>query len=188
MKISYVAATVGMLALLAGCNAPSPSEPNAPAPTNSEDTQKESQQMNATIEVTGTRPDAETDETPSADTGESAERVSAEVALNAPLYKAYSAAERESLHGNEPYVLFFHASWCPVCRKMDSDLNAQLDSFPAGTNILKADYDTEDDLKDEYNVRVQSTVVVLDASGEVVWQGQDPAFDDFKGYIEDSLA
>ena len=184
MKISYIAAVIGTMALLAGCNmASTPYEPEDSVPTNSADTQKESQQMNATIEVVGTSPESDVD-----DSEESAETLSAEVAFNEPVYKAYSASERESLHGDKPYVIFFHANWCPICRKMDSDLNAQLDTFPEGTTILKADYDTEDDLKDEYNVRVQSTVVVLDANGEVVWQGQDPNFDDFKGYIEDSLA
>ena len=195
MKLSYIAAVIGSVALLAGCNtAPNPIAPDT-TETQTQNQQEEStsQNVTASIEVTeptddvnammeeGTEAETTTDETPK-------ERVSAKVAMNETIYKALNASERESMHGSEPYLLFFHATLCPTCRKMDGDINAQLASFPEGTKILKADYDTEDALKDEYNVRVQSTVVVLDANGEVVWQGTDPAIEDFKGYIEDSLS
>lgn len=113
---------------------------------------------------------------------------SAETVSGDQVYQDYTAARKAALHGSKPYVLFFHANWCPICRVMESSITAELDTFPVGTNILKANYDTEKALKDEFGIRVQSTIVVLDAGGEVVWKGQDPAMDDLKQYITDSLS
>lgn len=105
-----------------------------------------------------------------------------------PVYQEYTDARKTDLHGSKPYVLFFHANWCPICRVMETSITEGLASFPEGTTILKANYDTEKALKDEFGVRVQSTIIVLDADGEVVWKGQDPALDDLKQYITDSLS
>lgn len=181
--------TVLSIVFLAGCNMGTPAPIDTETPTQQDDREmtQTSQQTTASIEVVGDN--MESDEALDDEMAEeSAERVSAALAANEPVYKAYDAAEREELHGNEPYVLFYHANWCPICRAMEKNITEQLESFPAGTKILKADYDTEDALKDEYDVRVQSTVIVVDANGEVVWKGQDPSVDDLKSYIEDSLA
>ena len=57
-------------------------------------------------------------------------------------------------------VLFFHASWCPVCRALEDDIIAR--GVPADMTIFKVDYDEETELVQRYEVRLQSTVVYVD--------------------------
>lgn len=80
-------------------------------------------------------------------------------------YVDYSAAVYESLLGKKPLALFFHAGWCPTCRAMEADIQKNLDQFPVGTVILKADYDTEKALEKTYGVTSQSTIVVIGSDG-----------------------
>jgi hypothetical protein len=61
-------------------------------------------------------------------------------------------------------VLFFHAEWCSVCNFYEDRI--ERDGVPEGITIIKADYDTEDALKDQYGITVQSTFVWLDENGE----------------------
>lgn len=103
------------------------------------------------------------------------------------VYQDYSVSERDAVHGKKAYALFFHASWCPTCRVMEKNILADLDSFPEGTNILKADFDSEKELRGELEVKIQSTIVIFDAAGNVVWNGQDPSMDDLKKYLQNSL-
>ena len=72
-------------------------------------------------------------------------------------------------------VYFFHAGWCPSCRSLDRDINANLDRIPEGVILFKIDYDTSNDLKRRYGVTYQHTLVVVDADGELVhtWNGGD---------------
>ncbi|WP_349425825.1 thioredoxin family protein [Microbacterium sp. LWS13-1.2] len=60
-------------------------------------------------------------------------------------------------------VLFFHAPWCPQCRALESDILAA--GVPAGVTVLKVDYDSRQDLRQQYGVRIQTTVVALDEEG-----------------------
>lgn len=108
--------------------------------------------------------------------------------LDAPVYEEYSDAKRTAYLGKKAHVLFFHADWCPICRVMDRNITEDLANFPAGTKILKTDYDTETDLKREYKVNIQSTIIVIDAHGDVVFKAQDPAMDDLKDAIKKSLS
>ena len=71
---------------------------------------------------------------------------------------------------------------------MDKVFRDDIATYPMGTMILKTDYDKETDLKEEYNVKIQSTVVVMDAEGTVIYLAQDPTIDDFKAAIEASLS
>lgn len=82
-------------------------------------------------------------------------------------YVKYSDELFESLKGKQKFVLFFHASWCPTCRKLDKNINANLDKLPENA-ILKIDYDTATELKKEYGIRVQHTLVFYDVNGKVV--------------------
>lgn len=63
-------------------------------------------------------------------------------------------------------LLFFHAPWCPQCRELDEDIRA--DGPPDGTTIIKVDYDSRQDLRREYGVTLQTTVVEVDASGALL--------------------
>ena len=66
-------------------------------------------------------------------------------------------------------VLFFHASWCPKCRALDEDIEAN--EIPAGMTIFKVDFDTATDLKQKYAVTLQTTIVYVDDEGDVLAKG-----------------
>lgn len=70
-------------------------------------------------------------------------------------------------------VLFFHASWCPTCRAANSDFLSSANSIPAGVVIFKTDYDTQNELKEKYDITYQHTFVQVDAEGNAVkkWNG-----------------
>lgn len=62
-------------------------------------------------------------------------------------------------------VLFFHAPWCSVCNFYEGQIEEQ--GVPGDITILKIDYDSEDELKQRYNVTTQSTFVLLNEKGEI---------------------
>ena len=70
-------------------------------------------------------------------------------------------------------VLFFRASWCPSCRALDSDIKANLSQIPGNVLILDVDYDKSADLKREYGVTSQHTLVQVDENGKMItkWSG-----------------
>ena len=63
-------------------------------------------------------------------------------------------------------MLFFHASWCPQCRKLDEELRAA--GAPDGLTVFKVDYDSRTDLRQKYGVTLQTTVVFVDDRGESI--------------------
>lgn len=63
-------------------------------------------------------------------------------------------------------VLFFHAPWCPQCRAVEASIQAG--DIPDGVTIIKADYDTEIGLRQQYGVTLQTTVVYVDDDGELL--------------------
>lgn len=72
-------------------------------------------------------------------------------------------------------VLFFRAAWCPPCRALDADIKANLSQIPSNVLILDVDYDTYTDLKKQYGVTYQHTLVQVDASGNMIskWSGSE---------------
>lgn len=60
-------------------------------------------------------------------------------------------------------LLFFHAPWCPQCRSVEADILA--DGVPAGVTILKVDFDSRTDLRQQYGVTLQTTFVEVDQDG-----------------------
>lgn len=77
--------------------------------------------------------------------------------------KAFAAAQSEG----RPVALQFRADWCPTCRKQDKALKAlQADPALKDVVVFVADYDTEEDLKQRMNVRVQSTLIVFRGTQE----------------------
>jgi thiol-disulfide isomerase/thioredoxin len=80
-------------------------------------------------------------------------------------YIPYSQEMYDTLLASEPFVLFFHAEWCPTCRGMEEAILDGMDAFPKGTKILKVDYDNETELKATYGITTQSIIVIVDAEG-----------------------
>ena len=79
-------------------------------------------------------------------------------------YESYSP-EKLALAENGKVLLFFHAPWCPICRSMEGEINANPEAIPGGVHILKIDYDTAIALRQKYGVTVQHTFVQVDAKG-----------------------
>lgn len=85
-----------------------------------------------------------------------------------PQYVDYTDESYSILITNKPFVLFFHADWCHTCQRLETDITAALESFPKGTKILKVDFDKVKHLREDYNVVLQSTFIVLNEEGTVI--------------------
>jgi thiol-disulfide isomerase/thioredoxin len=68
---------------------------------------------------------------------------------------------------NQPVVLHFHADWCPTCRAQEKVLQSLKSESGLDMTVLVVNYDTEKELKKRFNVRAQSTFVVL--RGQQEW-------------------
>lgn len=79
-------------------------------------------------------------------------------------YVDYSAEALADAEGRR--WLFFHAGWCPQCRALEQDI--QNDGVPAGVTIFKVNYDSAADLKKQYGVTLQTTIVEVDDQGKLV--------------------
>ncbi len=89
-------------------------------------------------------------------------------------YVAYDATKLAfAKEGN--VVLFFRASWCPTCRALDADIKANLSQIPKDVLILDVDYDKSAELKKQYGVTYQHTLVQVDADGKMIakWSGSE---------------
>ncbi len=82
-------------------------------------------------------------------------------------YLEYTDGLYNSLLGSKPFVLYFHANWCPLCQQIGLYLEENLDTFPNETIFLKTNYDTATTLKQEYGVTIQYTFVIFDKEGNV---------------------
>ena len=87
-------------------------------------------------------------------------------------FKSFSQAEYDrALKQGKTLVVDFHADWCPTCKTQAPLLN-EIVNMPGYENVvaLKANYDTEKDLKKSLKVSKQSTIVVFKAGQEVARQ------------------
>ena len=87
-----------------------------------------------------------------------------EVSMTPGTYGPYSA-DKLALAADGDVVLFFHASWCPSCRALGSDIKENIASIPANTHILVVDYDNSTELKKKYGIVRQHTLVQVDQNG-----------------------
>jgi len=101
---------------------------------------------------------------------------------NTSEYIPYSQEALNELKGQRPFVLFFHASWCPTCRRLDGNLNSKSDELDSAV-ILKANYDSESELKKEYKVTVQHTLVFFNADGTIAKKKIGTLFDEVKEFF-----
>ena len=89
---------------------------------------------------------------------------------NVGTVEAYSP---DKLDSNKTNVLFFSAAWCTTCAALNRDLEANADEIPADLQILRIDYDEQRDLRAQYSIQVQHTLVEVDANGKELqrWSG-----------------
>lgn len=84
-------------------------------------------------------------------------------------------------------VLYFYASWCPICRVGNENFLANADKIPEDVVVIRTNYNDPDtnqeekDLAKKYGITYQHTFVQIDAQGNEVakWLG---------GEIEELLA
>jgi thiol-disulfide isomerase/thioredoxin len=107
-----------------------------------------------------------------------------EAMTKAGSYEAYGA-EKIARAETGDVVFFFHASWCPSCRGLNSSIESNLGSIPEGVTILKTDYDKETELKQKYGVTYQHTLVQVDKDGNMIkkWSGS-PSLDSLLAQIQ----
>ena len=128
----------------------------------------------------------EKDATPMAekqDMAEETSEVASETAMIAS-YEDYSADRLAELKGSQPFAIFFHAGWCGTCRNWEEKITANLGELPPHAVILKANFDTEDELKSEFEVAMQSTAIFFDADGNEVGRASDPKLEAVSGYFQ----
>lgn len=87
-------------------------------------------------------------------------------------YETYDASKISRAESGT-VILFFHASWCPSCRALNSDIEKNISNIPEQVSILKTNYDTETELKKKYGITYQHTLVQVDQNGEMIkkWSG-----------------
>ena len=98
-------------------------------------------------------------------------------------YEVYTPETFESVK-DDTVVLFFHATWCPSCKVLNSDIEKHSSTIPAGLTILKIDYDEEVTLKRKYGVTTQHTLVQVDSEGEMIKKWSGGTYDTILAQVE----
>jgi thiol-disulfide isomerase/thioredoxin len=80
------------------------------------------------------------------------------------VYKDYNAAVVAETKGVK--ILFFHAQWCPQCRQLDAEIKSG--QIPENVTIFKVNYDSAQGLRQKYGVTLQTTLVKIDDSGDLI--------------------
>ncbi len=95
-----------------------------------------------------------------------------EVSINAGSFEEWSP-EKIALAETGDVVIFFHASWCPSCRTLAQNIRDNASDIPENLTILQADYDSEIEMRRQYGVTTQHTLVQVNAQGEMIkkWSG-----------------
>lgn len=87
-------------------------------------------------------------------------------------YQPYSDEALAAAGPDEKVVLFFSAAWCSTCKVLRDDIAANQADIPDDVRILLVDFDDSTELKQQYEVTLQHTLVLVDRTGEGIarWQ------------------
>jgi hypothetical protein len=130
-----------------------------------------------------TRPDAEPAEQET-NQQETAEQPSVVVAdgLTGGTYTDYEDGIVAKITGTK--LLFFHASGSTLSLTLDADIKKQ--DIPQGVTIIKVDYDTNQQLREQYSVTSPATVVKVYDNGQTAKTfvvQNDPTLSAVLGYL-----
>lgn len=64
-------------------------------------------------------------------------------------------------------ALHFHADWCPTCRAQEKVFNGWRGDATVPGRLLVVDYDNARELRRQFGVRMQSTLIVFKGKKEV---------------------
>lgn len=97
---------------------------------------------------------------------------SASDAVFSERYQPYSEEALAAAGPDEQVVLFFTAAWCSTCKVLRDDIAANQADIPDDVRILLVDFDDSTELKQQYEVTTQHTLVLVDRTGAGVarWQ------------------
>ena len=156
--VALVAVALGLV--LAGCASPSADSPSSsPAPETS---------------AAAASPTQAAPTTSSAEASPSAEATSESAPAGPGSYITLAEYDAErSAYDSTDVVLFFNAQWCSTCKVARDNIEADLAAIPSGLTIVVVDFDTANDLRQQYGVTVQHTFVQVDAAGTELakWSG-----------------
>lgn len=102
---------------------------------------------------------------------------------NAGTYEEYSPERFAELIGRERFILFFHADWCPTCRVLEKKIKKDMGVLNQHV-VLEANYDREVDLKKEYGVRVQTTVIFFNEDGSIADKRINPRLSQIEEFFQ----
>ncbi len=91
---------------------------------------------------------------------------SAETAGFSERYQPYSEQALAEAGPDDTVVLFFSAVWCSTCKVLRDDIAANQQSIPNDVRILLVDFDDSTELKQQYGVVYQHTLVQVDRAGQ----------------------
>jgi thiol:disulfide interchange protein len=102
-------------------------------------------------------------------------------------YQPYSEAALAAAGPDDTVVLFFSASWCSTCKVLRDDISANQENIPDDVRILLVDFDDSTELKQQYEVTFQHTLVQVDRTGDGIarWQ-QSRSLDEILATIVDA--
>lgn len=89
----------------------------------------------------------------------------------------YTAYQDGIIGNGKRSLLFFHASWCPICQRADGELKSIYGEGGVPINTYKIDYDSAKQLKERYGVTYQHTFVLIDEQGNPLQVMQGPTED-----------
>ena len=103
-------------------------------------------------------------------------------------YIEYNVADFEKAKREGRLVFIeFHAFWCPFCQRLDPIIRTSIANLNDPEIVgFRANYDTERDLRREYNVVYQHTHLIIKPDGSVTWRSLDTQWNDelFRHEIE----
>lgn len=83
-----------------------------------------------------------------------------------PYYIAYSNTEfNRALEAKKATLLYFWASWCPICQAEEPKIKSAVESSGLNVAGFRVNFDTEDMLKEKFNIPYQHTTVILNTQG-----------------------
>ncbi len=106
-------------------------------------------------------------------------------ALDVKPYSAEALAQAQK--ADMPVALHFRADWCPTCRAQDKVLESLKAESGLGLTVLAVNYDTEKELKKQYKISTQSTLVVLHGQKEAARLVGDTSADGIRTALKSAL-
>ncbi|OIO53515.1 hypothetical protein AUJ46_04940 [Candidatus Peregrinibacteria bacterium CG1_02_54_53] len=103
----------------------------------------------------------------------------------AAMAKGEYVAYHEGVIGDgQTSVLFFHATWCPVCKRADTSLRGWYAGDDAFLTTYKVDYDTQKELKKRYGITYQHTFIKIDGQGNAIGRLEGPNDADLLAFLQ----